>query len=102
MMTPDDEITIMCPIEAKPEFRASVREKILALAVQARAEKGNVCYVLHDAKDNPNLIMIYEKWKNQAALDEHMGRDYLKAFVYGCADLLARPAFGTICHEFSR
>ena len=100
-MEANSEITIIVPIKTKTEFRAEVRQKLLALTASTTLEAGNVCYCLHEAKDNPNLFVIYEKWKNQAALDFHMNQDYLKTFLEESKPLLAEEIRGTICQQIS-
>ncbi|OGV59129.1 MAG: hypothetical protein A2X49_02210 [Lentisphaerae bacterium GWF2_52_8] len=95
------EITIVVPINAKSKQREHVRSRLLDLASKTGKEKGNICYVLHESDSDPNLFIIYEKWKNQAALDFHMEQDYLKAFLADEAKLLSKPIAGTICREIN-
>jgi len=97
----NDEITIIVPIKAKTEFRTEVRNKLLELTTLTNKEDGNICYCLHEAKDDPNQFVIYEKWKNQTALDFHMNQHYLKAFLDESKTLLAEEISGTICQQIS-
>jgi quinol monooxygenase YgiN len=93
------EITIIVPIKAKKEFIKVVREKLLKLAELTQQEDGNICYCLHQVKDEADHFVIYEKWKNQTALDYHMNQDYLKNFLNESKTLLAEDICGTICQE---
>ena len=97
----DNEISIIVPIKAKSEFRTKVKNKLLELSTLTNKEDGNICYCLHVAKDDPNQFIIYEQWKNQAALDFHMNQDYLKAFLNESKTLLAEDIHGTICQQIS-
>lgn len=99
--TQNDEITIVVPIKAKTEFRTEVKNKLLELTALTNKEDGNICYCLHQAKDDPNQFIIYEKWKNQTALDFHMNQEYLKAFLNESKTLLAEEVRGTICQQIS-
>jgi quinol monooxygenase YgiN len=96
-----DEITIVVPIRAKTEYRQEIREKLLKLTELTIREDGNVCYNLHQADDDPDQFVIYEKWKNQTALDFHMNQEYLKNFLTESKTLLAVDIQGTICRQIS-
>lgn len=95
----DPEITLIVPIQAKSDCRDDVRRRLVALAKQTRQETGNLCYVLHEVANDPGHFVIYEQWKNQAALDFHMAQDYLKAFAAAAPTLLATPIAATVCQE---
>lgn len=95
----DHEITLIVPIQAKVESGDDVRRRLVALAAKTRQEPGNLCYVLHEVAGDPGHFVIYEQWKNQAALDFHMAQDYLKAFAAAAPTLLATPIAATVCHE---
>lgn len=95
----DGEITLVVPIHAKEEFRGEVRKRLVDLAQKTQKEKGNICYVLHEIHAEPDHFLIYEKWKNQAALDFHMEQDYLKAFLADEKRILSKPIAGTVCKE---
>ena len=96
-----DEITIVVPIKAKTECRQEVRERLLKLTELTLREAGNICYNLHQADDDPDQFVIYEKWKNQTALDFHMNQEYLKDFLVESKALLAVEVQGTICRQIS-
>jgi quinol monooxygenase YgiN len=95
------EITIIVPIKAKTEFRDEVKKTLLNLSELTNQEVGNICYCLHQANDDSNQFVIYEKWKDQAALDFHMNQDYLKDFLNESKTILAEEIKGTLCQEIS-
>ncbi len=95
----DGEITLVVPIHAKNELHAEVRKRLVDLAGKTRKETGNICYVLHEVYKEPNHFIIYEKWKNKAALDFHMEQEYLKAFLADEKKILTKPIAGTVCKE---
>lgn len=76
-----NRITLTVPIKARPECRDATRAALLELARETRKEAGNIDYVLHEVVGQPNDFLIYENWKDQAALDSHMTRPYLKKFL---------------------
>jgi len=91
------QITIVVPIKAKTEKRAEVRRRLQDLAAQTHREPGNINYILHEVPSQPDLFLIYENWKDQAALDFHMEQDYLKQFLADWPLLLTEEVRGTIC-----
>lgn len=95
----DSTITIVVPIKARPECRSTVRERLINLARQTGREAGNVFYRLHEAEADPAAFVIYERWRDQAALDFHMDQDYLKTFLAESEAWLREPIQGTVCRE---
>ncbi len=93
------EITIFCPIYAAPGKKDALREALKSLAAKTQKENGNICYRPHEATTEENKFMIYEQWRDQAALDHHMQQDYLVEFLADKAGLLADEIRGTICEE---
>lgn len=93
----NQQISIVCVIQAKPETKEHVLKELTHLAELTRKEEGNINYDLHLACSNDCLFLIYENWIDQQALDQHMDQDYLKAFLSKEEALLETPIKGTIC-----
>lgn len=93
------EITLIVPVQAKPDCRDDVRRRLVALAAKTRQETGNLRYVLHEVANAPGHFVIYEQWKSQAALDFHLAQDHFKEFAADAPALLATPIAITVCHE---
>ena len=93
------EITIVVPIFFKSESAALGRERLLALAAATHKEAGNIMYRIHEVPGKAEQYIIYEKWKDQAALDFHMAQSYLLDFLADDDKLLAGEIQGTICSE---
>ena len=93
------EITIFCPIYAAPGKKDALREALKKLAAETQKEEGNICYRPHEAVNAEDKFMIYEQWRDQSALDAHMRKDYLIAFLEDKEGLLAQEIRGTICSE---
>lgn len=94
-----DIITLVVPIHARPACRAEVRRRLIELAARTRREPGNMCYVLHEVRDDADQFIIYEQWCDQAALDFHMEQGYLKDFLACEEGLLAKKIRGIFCRE---
>jgi quinol monooxygenase YgiN len=91
------QITIVCLITAKKETKQQVRTELTNLAQMTRKESGNINYELHISVQDDCLFIIYENWRNQAALDNHMNQPYLKDFLARQGELLENSIDGKIC-----
>ena len=92
------EITLFCPIQAAPGKGAAMKAALLALAAETRKEAGNICYRLHST-DDPDSFMIYEQWRDSAALDFHMQTPHLTGFLADKDGLLASLPAGKFATE---
>ncbi len=55
-------------------------EVIAALSTaieQTHAEEGCLAYALHRDLQDPNHLVLVERWRSQADLDEHMTKPYI-------------------------
>lgn len=95
-----NKITLIVPIESKPDTRDTVRKRLLEMAELTRKETGNINYILHEITEKPGSFVIYENWRDQAALNFHMNQDYLKRFLADAESLLAEDIKGTFCEVF--
>ena len=91
-------ITLLCPIHAAPGKGAAMKTALTALAAETVKEAGNICYRLHET-DDPEEFIIYEQWKNSAALDSHMATAHLQNFLADEAGLLAAEPRGRFLQE---
>lgn len=65
-------LNFIAHIKAKPGQEDAVRAALEAIVAPTRAEAGNFNYDLHRLNDDPATVVLYEGWRSQAALDEHM------------------------------
>lgn len=56
-------------------------EHLSALLGPSRGEPGCVSYLLHVDPADPDKLMFYEAFKDQAALDKHLAEPHFQAFV---------------------
>ncbi len=91
------QITIVCFIKAKKKTKQQVRMELTNLAQMTRKESGNINYDIHVSAEDGCLFIIYENWRDRAALDNHMNQPYLKDFLARQGELLEIPIDGKIC-----
>jgi quinol monooxygenase YgiN len=51
------------------------------LQAATRQEPGCITYVVQRSRENPRLYLVYEQYKNEAALEEHRNSPHFKKFA---------------------
>ena len=67
----------------EPEDRENVLSALLSLTEASRKEPGCVTFVPHEVGGDPSWIMIYEQYRDQAALDAHRASPHFHQHVIG-------------------
>jgi len=69
---------VLAVVYTFPADRADEVERMFAeLAVASRAEPGNIGYeVMRGGADARGTFVLFEKWRDQAALDIHMAEEH--------------------------
>ena len=88
---PQDKVTVIATVKAKPGMQAQVKEAVMALVGPTRAEAGCINYDFHQSSDDPGVFMLYENWVSKQALDEHLAKPYLEEFLGRADELLQEP-----------
>lgn len=82
-------IIVNAKITSKPGERDSIIEKAQDLIKSTRLEQSCICYDLYASTEDDNILMMFEKWKNQDALNSHMQTEHFKSFDTAIEELLA-------------
>jgi quinol monooxygenase YgiN/quercetin dioxygenase-like cupin family protein len=72
-------LTAVTFIRGKPGVGDQVKQELLRLTPETRAESGNLAYDLYQSVDRPGEFMRFEVWRNPEALELHKASPYLKA-----------------------
>jgi quinol monooxygenase YgiN len=68
-------ITGLFYMTLKPERVEAFRDIVTQLVITTHAEDaGCLAYVFHQQRDEPREFVLYEQWRDQAALDAHLAR----------------------------
>ena len=78
-------LQVVATIPAKPEAADAIRAALRTLVEQTRQEEGCLSYDLFESAAAPNTFVTVERWRDQAALDEHMRSPHL-AEAFAAAD----------------
>ena len=75
------QITLLATLKAKPEYTSEVIAFFNTHLIQpSRAEAGNIQYDLHQGKEDRNILVVYETWASQQAIDEHNATAHFEKF----------------------
>jgi quinol monooxygenase YgiN len=73
---------------AKRGCAEAYQRRMLADLEQTRAEPGALQFHIHRDRFDPDLIVIYEIWRDVEALREHFEKPYVKQFVLDSAEYI--------------
>ena len=76
-----------------------VVEEFKKLVVKVRQDPGTISYNINQAIDNPDKILVYEKYEDMDALKYHGGTEHFKAFGQATRHLFAGRADITLYNE---
>jgi autoinducer 2-degrading protein len=72
---------------AKWKVREGNLEKVLSLlpklAELSRAEEGCIFYRVHQGRSETHTLMLYESYRDEAALDAHRASEHFQRMVVG-------------------
>ena len=87
----DNLLTIVARIKAKPGMEGRMRQDLLGLLVPTRAESGCVTFDLLMDMNDSTVFVLYENWKDRAALEVHFQQPYVKQVLKAYEETLAEP-----------
>lgn len=76
-------VSFIVRIRFAPEDRENVGDLLRQLALASREEAGCVSYVPHTVEDDPNMVVIYEQYRDRAAAEFHRTTPHFKKFAVG-------------------
>lgn len=67
----------------RPEDREEIEQILRELTRLSRQEEGCVSYVPHHVESEPDTIIIYEQYLDEAAVEHHRATPHFAAFAIG-------------------
>jgi quinol monooxygenase YgiN len=67
----------------KQEDRAQILDDLRALTRLSRQEEGCVSYVPHFVESDPDTIVIYEQYRDEAAVEFHRATEHFAKYAVG-------------------
>ena len=79
-------IVLKVDMLVKPGTEEKCKEYIRIMQEHSRKEPGCLQYIGHQSIDDPRRFLLYEQYKDKAALDAHRNASYFKQYVNGGLD----------------
>ncbi|HEY2057381.1 MAG TPA: antibiotic biosynthesis monooxygenase [Amycolatopsis sp.] len=92
-LAPEQDTTVcaVATMKALPGHADEVRELMRSVAQDTRQEDGCLAYLVHQAKDAPGTVVVYERWASPAALAAHHRTAHMDAFKKAAGSLVEWP-----------
>jgi quinol monooxygenase YgiN len=76
-------VSFVVRLKFATEDRPEIAEILRQLTLASRQEPGCVSYIPHHLEDDPDTVLIYEQYKDQAALHAHGESAHFKQYAVG-------------------
>ena len=83
--------TLLSTLTAKPGQGAALEQLLREMVRLTAGEPGAFCYDLLRPEDRPDTLLVYERYRDEAAKVSHLGSSYLAAMLERAAPILAAP-----------
>ena len=84
-------VVIFTRLTAQPGVRGALLEALERFGETVRSEPGNETFVVHAARDLPDVVLGYEVFRDETALAEHRASGKTAAITARLPALLAAP-----------
>lgn len=74
-------ITVFAKWQVKNEYLDTVLNLFTELVDKTRKEEGNLFYTVHQSITEPHTFMLYEAYKDEAAVAAHRASGHFKAIA---------------------
>lgn len=91
--------TVQVILEAKVGKENELKEALMSVANQSRAEESCLEYRVYQDGGNPSHFGLFEKWKNKEVHQEQFTKSYIVDFSKRSEELLASPYKAVIGEE---
>ena len=71
-------MNVVAKLKAKAGEEAKMEEALRGMVDKVAQEQGTLIYTLHRAQQDPSVFLVYEKYKDAAALKAHSSTPYFK------------------------
>ena len=85
-------IVVAGAVRVRPERRAEAVRVAVAMAEATRAEPGCLSYRFAADLGDPNTLLVFEEWEDDASLARHFETEHMASFRRAVPDLVAGPA----------
>ena len=94
-------IAVIAKIPVKEEKREEAIEAFKQLITEVAKEEGTLSYTLNVSKNEPNTLVVMERYKDKEALKAHSSTPHFNAFFAKAAELFSGSPEITILSELA-
>jgi quinol monooxygenase YgiN len=76
-------ISFIVRMRFSQEDRKEVLDAVQQLALASRQEPGCISYIPHELAGDSSLVMIYEQYRDEAALEAHRASQHFHKYAIG-------------------
>jgi quinol monooxygenase YgiN/extradiol dioxygenase family protein len=87
----DTVVSTVATLKALPGHTDEVLDLMRSVAQETRQEDGCLAYLVHQAKDAPDTVVVYERWAGPDALAAHHETAHMDAFKNAVVSLVDWP-----------
>lgn len=87
----------LAEIQAHSAARDEVKSLLEGLVISSQEEVGTIFYAVHQQQAQPDIFLVYELYRDQAACDAHLQSESLKSALHRMEGLLAQSPKITFC-----
>jgi len=85
------DLIVIATAKAKPGKEKELERALRDVAKPTRAQPGSVAFSLFRSKENPSVIVGFERWESTQAHDRHLQGAHVQKLMAAMADVLAEP-----------
>lgn len=87
----DEQVAMLVTFKVKPDMRDALKQALVKDLAHSPEEAGYISMNLFSVKDDPNTLLLLERWQNQAAFDQHLAQPHTQAVLKLTETALTSP-----------
>lgn len=89
--SPATPLYLVATLQAVKGAQTQLLNALQTLVPRSKQEPGCIRYDLHVDRADSTVLIVYEIWRDQTALDEHAASGHFQQFLTTAEPLLAAP-----------
>jgi quinol monooxygenase YgiN len=90
-MAQRSDLLVIASAKAKPGKETDLEKALRDVAKPTRAQPGSVAFSLYRSKENPAVIVGFERWSSKEDHARHLQGAHVQRLMTAMADILAEP-----------
>ncbi|HYD60734.1 MAG TPA: putative quinol monooxygenase [Noviherbaspirillum sp.] len=94
-------LVLVVELEANPAFCEELESMLRSMVDASGQEAGTIFYAAHRVPERNNVFVLYERYKDRAALDMHLQSTVIQHALKRFETMLATPPKITFCETIA-